>query len=139
MTCTHSRKCSHISVAFLGDYNNITISRNDIYIQKLIGGLMKDVPYILYDEEGVAKLCRGAYLLSDNGYLSQTIFMCPWKTPTSRQELLWSEWLESVRKDVECFFALIKARWWYLRNGIRFTVQPLSKMRSEVLPFFTTC
>jgi hypothetical protein len=59
-------------------------------------------------------------MLADNGYNQQSLFMCPWKTPSTRQELLWSEWTESIHKDVECFFGLIKARWWYLRNGIRF-------------------
>lgn len=117
---THSRMCIHASIGFLGSYNDITISRNDIFVQKLIKGEMKDVAYLLYDEKGVPRLCRGAYLLSDNGYLKDGIFTCPIKTPHSREDLLWSEWCESVRKDVECFYRNIKSRWWFFKNGIRY-------------------
>ena len=117
---SHDRRCLHISIAFLGSYNDITISKNDVCVQEIVAGSMADVEFILYNEDGVPELCSGGYLLADNGYLKQSVFMCPWKTPSCRQELLWSEWAESVRKDVECFFGLLKARWWYLRNGIRY-------------------
>ena len=116
---THDRRCIHVSISFLGSYNDITISRNDDFVQHLVEGKMKDVEYVLYDEEGILRLCKGAYLLSDNGYLKQSILMCPWKTPSTSPILLGSEWAESVRKDVECFFGVLKARFWYLRNGIR--------------------
>ena len=117
---SHDRRCLHISVAFLESYNDITISKNDECVRKIVAGSLADVEYILYDEDGVPHVCTGAYMLSDNGYLNQSVFMCPWKTPSSRQQLLWSEWVESVRKDVECFFGLMKARWWFLRNGVRY-------------------
>ena len=41
----------------------------------------------------------------------------PHKDPPSRDDLLWSEWVESVRKDVECFFGKMKARWQFLKNA----------------------
>jgi hypothetical protein len=59
-------------------------------------------------------------LISDNGYPKFAIFMCPFKQTTSRPEILWSEWGESVRKDVECFFGVLKARFWFLRNAVRY-------------------
>ena len=34
--------------------------------------------------------------------------------------MLWSEWIESIRKDVECFFGVLKSRFRYFRNGIRY-------------------
>lgn len=117
---SHDRRCLHVSVAFLGSYNDITISNNDVTVQRLLEGSMHDVQFVLYDEGGIPRLCRGGYLMADNGYLKNAIFICPWKTPTCQEELYWSEWAESVRKDVECFFGVLKARWWYLRNGIRY-------------------
>jgi hypothetical protein len=45
--------------------------------------------------------------------------MCPFKQPTSRPEILWSEWGESVRKDVECFFGILKARFWFSAETIQ--------------------
>jgi len=117
---SHSRMCLHASVAFLGSFNDITISRNDAFVQRLASGAMSDVSYLLYDANGVPKLCRGAYLLSDNGYLKEGHFTCPFKQITNRQELLWSEWCESVRKDVECFYRNIKSRWRFFSNGIKY-------------------
>jgi hypothetical protein len=35
-------------------------------------------------------------------------------------EVRWSEWVESVRKDVECFFGLIKCQWRWLRNKVEY-------------------
>jgi hypothetical protein len=64
--------CDNI-LTFLGSYNDITVSRNDDFVQRLVEGKMRDVEYALYDEEGVSRLFKGAYLLSDNGYLKQSI------------------------------------------------------------------
>ena len=44
---------------------------------------------------------RGCYLIVDNGYLSWSVTVPPMKDSTSRAEIRFSEWLESLRKDVE--------------------------------------
>ena len=36
-----------------------------------------------------------------------------------RKEIRWSQWLESLRKDVECTFGILKGRWRILKTGIR--------------------
>ena len=41
------------------------------------------------------------------------------KDTTSRAEIRFSEWLESLRKDVECTFGILKSRWRILKSGIR--------------------
>jgi len=33
-------------------------------------------------------------------------------------EIRWSEWLESMRKDVECTFGILKGRWRILKSGV---------------------
>jgi len=39
---------------------------------------------------------------------------------TSQQdEIRWSKWLESMRKDVECTFGIMKGRWRILKAGVR--------------------
>ena len=35
--------------------------------------------------------------------------MCPMKLPGNNDEALWSNRLESVRKDVECLFGMLRA------------------------------
>jgi hypothetical protein len=34
-------------------------------------------------------------------------------------EIRWSRWLESMRKDVECTFCILKGRWRILKAGVR--------------------
>ena len=41
------------------------------------------------------------------------------KDTTSRAEIRFSQWLESLRKDVECTFGILKRRWRILKSGIR--------------------
>jgi len=68
---SHDWRCQHISIGFLGSYKDITVSKNDEVVQKLMAGSMKDVEYVMYDAQGIPTLCKGAYLLADNGYKSR--------------------------------------------------------------------
>ena len=55
----------------------------------------------------------------DNGYHNWSTTVPPFKATTSRKEIRFSEWLESMRKDVECTFGILKGRWRILKTGIR--------------------
>ena len=55
----------------------------------------------------------------DNGYHKWACLIPPHKFPSTRDDVLWSEWVESVRKDVECFFGKLKARWQFLKVANR--------------------
>ncbi len=43
----------------------------------------------------------------------------PMKVSFDRRECRWSEWIESMRKDGECTFGILKGRWRILKAGIR--------------------
>ena len=45
--------------------------------------------------------------------------MPPFKHTSSMKEIRWSKWVESMRKDVECAFGILKGRWRILKTGIR--------------------
>ena len=62
---------------------------------------------------------RGAWLIVDNGYLNWSCTIAPFKTTTTVAELRFSEWIESLRKDVECTFGILKGRFRILKSGIR--------------------
>jgi hypothetical protein len=55
----------------------------------------------------------------DNGYLARSTTVPPFKTTYSRAEIRSSTWLESLQKDVECTFDILKGRWRILKCGIR--------------------
>jgi Plant transposon protein len=73
--------------------------------------------------EGALVPYKGAYLLTDNGYARWRIMQCPIKSSTNMNELKWSTRLESVRKDVECTFGILKGRFQILRSRILFHSQ----------------
>jgi Plant transposon protein len=56
------------------------------------------------------------------------------KHTSCRDDQLWSEWIESTRKDVECVFGILKGRFRFLRHGI--LLQTQDKVDTA---FFTCC
>eukprot|EP00956_Cyclotella_meneghiniana_P025798 scaffold54583_cov64-Cyclotella_meneghiniana.AAC.1 len=64
---------------------------------------------------------RGVYLICDGGYLRWPVLICPYKHEScATQKGYFSSKLESVRKDVECCFGILKKRWKILEYGLRF-------------------
>ena len=62
---------------------------------------------------------KGAYVIVDNGYLEWPTTVPPVKKSCDRAQLRFSQWLESMRKDVECTYGILKGRWRILKTGIR--------------------
>ena len=61
----------------------------------------------------------GAWLLVDNGYLKWATIIPPIKNTVFNEETRLYEWLESMRKDVECTFGILKGRWRILKAGVK--------------------
>ena len=57
--------------------------------------------------------------LVDNGYLDWSTTVPPMKGPITFEEIRFSEWIESMRKDIECTFGSLKQRFHVLKHGIR--------------------
>ena len=55
----------------------------------------------------------------DNGYLAWPTTIPLSKVPVNGRGIRFSDWLESMRKDVECTFGILKGRWRILKTGIR--------------------
>lgn len=67
----------------------------------------------------VTKTYKGPWIIEDNGYLKWSTTVPPIKVTANEMERRWSHWLESLRKDVECTFGILKGRWRILKSGIR--------------------
>ena len=52
--------------------------------------------------------------------MKDSFFIDPFNFGSSRSIIYWSELLESLRKDVECLFGILKSRWRILRNPVIF-------------------
>jgi hypothetical protein len=61
---------------------------------------------------------KGAYLIVDGGYHKWRDLQCPKKHSAVHRDIIWSEWLESVRKGVECLFGVLKGRFRCLKLPI---------------------
>jgi hypothetical protein len=89
-----------------------------------MGTILSDFTFELYDYnssggEVIKVKYRGpCWVLVDNGYHRWSTSIPPLKATTSRKESRFSEWLESMRKDVECTFGILKECWRILKSGI---------------------
>ncbi len=76
---------------------NVAAVRDDWY---------STVKWNYFDEYGYLKTEEGVYLICDNGYIQWPTTICP----NGRLKECFSANLESVRKDVECVFGILKCR-----------------------------
>ena len=60
----------------------------------------------------------GVYVICDGGYHAWPCCMNPYVHVSERRQHLWSEWIESCRKDVECVFGSMKKRFRFLKHAI---------------------
>ncbi|KAI2499473.1 Plant transposon protein [Fragilaria crotonensis] len=131
LTCNHRCQILHTTAGHPGRWNDKTLIRFDTFMSELRDGALNDkMDFELRTRQGMAdggedegeertlKL-EGAYVIVDNGYLEWSTTVPPMKTSCNRSELRFSQWLESMRKDVECTFGILKGRWRILKTGIR--------------------
>ena len=120
LVVNHRRQILASTVGFPGRWNDSTIVRFDDFITDIQrGNYLSENVFSLYNVKGEEKKYKGAWILVDGGYPSWTSLICPFKESTIITELRWSRWAESMRKDVECTFGIMKGRWRILKTGVR--------------------
>lgn len=126
VTVNHRRRILTSTKGHPARWNDKTLATFDDFMQKINDGtILDDVCFELYDfddddpGEVIKRTYRGAWLLVDNGYHSWATTVPPIKTTNKKSEIRFSSWLESMRKDVECTFGILKGRWRILKSGIR--------------------
>jgi hypothetical protein len=123
VAANHRRCIQHSTAGSPCTWNDKTLIMHDEWAMKLKNGeILQDVTFYLYErlEDGTiaSTLYRGAWAITDNGYLNWSITVPPFKFRSEKKILRWSEWIESIRKDVECTFGIMKKRWTILSSGI---------------------
>jgi hypothetical protein len=113
----HIHSCTD---AFLGTYHDAVVVVNDPYAKDIAGGRYRDVEYSLFTEKGELRTFRGGYLISDAGYTNCWIFVQPNHRAHDERSVYWSEHLESVRKDVERVFGILKRRFFFLSHRVQY-------------------
>jgi len=109
----------HVSKYFYGTWNDKAITRNDTFPNEVWRGeRFQDLRYVMINKQGVPKTYQGAWIAVDGGYQKVACFIDPMHNRYGFQEVVFSEWLESVRKDVECAFGRLKMRFRFLRGFV---------------------
>ena len=118
-TVHHNRRVLGMTRSFYGTINDKTIVKSDSYVQDVKdGAVYGDVKYKITMADGRVVEKTGVYFLCDGGYHRWTCLMSPVPPCGDVDVHRWSEWLESVRKDVECFFGILKGRFRWLKMPI---------------------
>ena len=100
----------------LAELNRVSKCYDMVGLPGCMGSI--DVVHVKWANCPAGDFNRGMYLISDNGYLRWPTTICPFtRTRVSSAEGYFSTNIESVRKDVECTFGIIKKRWRILNNG----------------------
>ena len=116
----HNRRVLHCSNSVHGAENDIGIALyNDDLVQKIVNGSLQKLEFYLFNEEGQPVLTKGGYLITDGGFLKQPCFKDPDHYNYEVCYLHWSEWLESVRKGMECTFGVLQQRFRFFRSGMK--------------------
>jgi hypothetical protein len=97
--------------------------RLDTFVSRICDGTVLDdinFEHVSRDKDGKVKTLHfsGAYLIVDNGYLNCSCTVPPFGVTNNTDEICWSKWLESMYKDVECTFGILKGRWRILKAGV---------------------
>ena len=119
VVCTHSTRVLGITRGHAGALNDIQISGRDPFVAKLRRGVYAAMGWTLRTVHGWV-MRTGLYLISDNGYQTWSCYMMPFTLASSPKEERWKARIESVRKDVECFFGRLKHRFRCLRVPCEF-------------------
>ena len=123
-TVTHTRQILATTFGHPATWNDKTVILYDNLVQKVNNGqLYNDYEFKLLEKNNDGDIVevryRGVWFITDNGYLSWSCTVPPIKNGSSYKEIRFSEWLESMRKDVECTFGILKQRFAILRYGVR--------------------
>ena len=124
LTCNHRRRILHTTSCHPGRWCDKTLVRFDEFVMNVKHGMiLPDHTFTLLSrgEDGsiVKKQFSGVWLMADNGHLGWSVTIPPFTSCKTHAQRRWSKWVESMRKDVECTFGILKGRFWQLKNGTR--------------------
>ena len=123
----HRRELLHSTKGHPSRWNDKSLAIFDEFLSGIHEDkILQDVKFDLLEwreSNGEKTIARrpyaGAWGLVDNGYHRWACTQAPSKINNLLIEQQFSDWIESFRKDSECFFGILKGRWRVLKTGIR--------------------
>jgi len=140
MTSSHSRKILHCSAGFFGSRNDKTISKHDSFIEEIrTNDIYTKFEWTMNVDEHTTREVKGVFLLCDGGYHKWAQMICPLKHTSKLGHTLWSCQLESVRKDIECTFGILKVRFRVLQHPLPYMAKDWNTYRSKIDSIVWSC
>lgn len=120
----HRRRILSSTGGHPSTWNDKTLVLFDDFLTRLRKGeILSENDFELLEETPDGEIVRvrykGVWILVDNGYHKWSLTIPPFKHVSGRKELRFSQWLESMRKDVECTFGILKKRFQILDKGVQ--------------------
>ena len=124
ITVNHLRQILYTTAGHPARWNDKTLVLFDEFIMGVKNGvILTDYQFQLLEknEDGIVQQpnYNGCWFLSDNRYQNWSVLVAPMKDAVLYPDIRWSKWVESIRKDVECTFGIMKGRFRILKIGIR--------------------
>ena len=115
MTVNHRTQILSSTFGNSARWNDKSLQLYDSFVTGIQQGTkIDDVTFELVeaDKDGniVFVKYEGDWLIVDNGYLRWPTTVPPFKESAEYKEIRFLQWLESMRKDVECTFGMLKGR-----------------------------
>ena len=119
---SHTRRILGYSPAFYGTWNDKIISKMDNNVKKIrLDECYTQYKWTRTTSSGEEVQETGLYFICDGGYNRWKELMPPYKHQLKGSDTeKWSGNVESLRKDVECTFGILKKRFAVLKNKLRF-------------------
>jgi len=100
----HSKEIRYVGEFVFGATPDKGIYNSDPFLNDVEGGKYRDTRFFTLDEDGHLQPCRGGYFITDAGMIKRACYVDPMKQRVSHDEIVFSEWLKSIRKDVLLVF-----------------------------------
>ncbi|CAM9570004.1 unnamed protein product, partial [Discosporangium mesarthrocarpum] len=140
VTVDHTGRASAVTAGTAGATNDKTIVRYDPSFDRVkTHKAYTQMEYTLVGSERREFTEKGSYLIVDSGYHQWRCLVFPLKSALTVAELKWSKHLESVRKDVECFFGRLKGRFRILKMPLMFWVSSANSREKIDNKLFACC
>ena len=117
----HDRRIQSISTYNFGAQNDKTIAQHDkaVRVVRTPKTFLSRKTFETRRAGQPMRTHRGSYYICDGGYAPYTCLMPPFKDQLETSAYFgWSKHVESLRKDVECTFGILKKRFMILKNPI---------------------
>ena len=130
----HDGSVQASTVGTYGSCNDKTLIRFDEYINEIRSEeLYTNIEYDLMISEKHSIKQKGVYSIVDGGYHHWVSTMSASRIPTNPDFVAWRQQLESVRKDIEDIFGVVKGRFRILKLPVLF------HKKHEIDNMFLTC